>query len=318
MAQGKRTAIRIAAILCLSCFSHGATALPLNDPAAATPGSSNNRSFPGIIGETAPATDPETTAEVPSIPEISSELTRSVSESPELGVGSTDGLELLEAADAPAVGSWLSATPRGESLEDVARALVNSAESRPSRRASPQQGNGREGGAGLSLIASFMSMELSPEVIQAIAQITTPSFDFRGAVSFSVFGMGDFAFTRSATPGLISLTDRSSGSTISINFGERLRPTPYNAAQRVHHTPVYSTEMSDRILQARDWLNDAATSPVTMIAAISIGLIAAFWKIAGYARRKKNPHRTASANPVKRARRKRRSRSSFRRSRETA
>lgn len=186
---------------------------------------------------------------------------------------------------------------QGRTLKDVARTLMNSQGNRAG--ASDTTGHGTRGG-GFSILSSIIRIELNPDIIQAISRIISPRINLGGTVSFSVFGMGDFAFAKSVNPGMFNIVNIAKGTRVSVNYANRRtgnkNANTGGAFYRGAHPngPLQREDMSDKIVRAKEWLDEILHHPLFIFAAVTFGFFLLIWKMWRVQNRKIPPKQPVS------------------------
>lgn len=167
-------------------------------------------------------------------------------------------------------------------IEGIARSLVNTqgASGIASESASDQAN-----GAGFSVLTSIMRVEVDPNVIQAIARVISPSIDLGGVVSFSVFGMGDFAFMVSADTDEINIVDVKSGARTSMNYSNRragfqsaINGNPQRGGVQPGGT-AQGRRLADMLESAKDWVFNYILHPFTLTTLAMLLVIWTLWRM---------------------------------------
>ena len=130
-----------------------------------------------------------------------------------------------------------------------------------------------------------MRIEVDSNVIQAIARVISPSIDLGGVVSFSVFGMGDFAFMVSADTDEINIIDVESGARTSMNYANRrpgyrsaISENPQRGAVQSGGT-AQGRRLADLLESAKDWIFTYILHPFTLTTLAMLLVIWTLWRM---------------------------------------
>tara|TARA_R110000787_G_scaffold8895_17_gene30674 strand:+ start:1511 stop:2464 length:954 start_codon:yes stop_codon:yes gene_type:complete len=167
-------------------------------------------------------------------------------------------------------------------IEGIARSLINT---QGSSGIAPEPTTEQASGTGFSVLASVMRIEVDSNVIQAIARVISPSIDLGGVVSFSVFGMGDFAFMVSADTDEINIIDVESGARTSMNYANRrpgyrsaISENPQRGAVQSGGT-AQGRRLADLLESAKDWIFTYILHPFTLTTLAMLLVIWTLWRM---------------------------------------
>ena len=195
----------------------------------------------------------------------------------------TEGTQQGGGAAAPGAGPQQSTQVAAtNTVEGIARSLINT---QGSGGIAEESAADQANGAGFSVLASVMRVEVDPNVIQAIARVISPSIDLGGVVSFSVFGMGDFAFMISSDTDEINIVDVKTGVRTSMNYSNRRAgyQSAINSELRrgavQSGTTAQGRRLADLLNSAKEWVFTYILHPFTLTTLAMLLTIWTLWRM---------------------------------------